>query len=157
MLHGALAALDAWCRSSPASSHRRGRGGGVPARVVLARPASTRRGRPRALCARSGHGEREMSGDGDGGELFTQVYNFRGREESVVFPRTAEQFQQCIRLGVRTMMMTREQIREWNAPIEGGAELRPSAAARRSWLFRAGCFRSGPGWRSVYCSRHSGA
>ena len=59
-----------------------------------------------------------MSGDGDGGELFTQVYNFRGREESVVFPRTAEQLQQCIRLGVRTMMMTREQIREWNAPID---------------------------------------
>ena len=31
----------------------------------------------------------------------------------------AEQLQQCIRLGVRTMMMTREQIREWEGhPIE---------------------------------------
>ena len=47
-------------------------------------------------------------------ELLTQVYNY---EETIVFPRSAEEFATCVESGVR-MILTREQIEEWNVQID---------------------------------------
>ena len=56
--------------------------------------------------------------DDDTGDLMTQVYNWRGREETVCLPESEALFHKAVRIGARTIMVTRDQIREWGLSID---------------------------------------
>ena len=55
---------------------------------------------------------------GDGKTLLAALYHFRGRTERVVFPRSEQEFRECVASRTRTMVLTREQVKEWDAHID---------------------------------------
>ena len=71
------------------------------------------------------------SENGSAPRLMTQVFSLNGRDEWVMCPETKEAFELAAQLGRvqlgRVMMLTREQIREWDLQIDI-RELPPATA-----------------------------
>lgn len=55
---------------------------------------------------------------GDGTLLRAALYHSRGREVRVVFPRSEQEFRECVASGTRTFMLTPEQVKEWDVQID---------------------------------------